>query len=626
MPQLYRFMCVVFMSLCVSMPLGAEEIIVTAPAPPRDVPGSVQDRVPTAGVEIIATTVTSPGLIDTVDALKRSSSVDLPDYGGAVTAPLALRGSNFQQTLVLLDGFRLNPVNGDMTDVSLYPLGALERIEVVKGSQGATFGKTSMGGVVNLVTRKAGDEPEFSLISSQGTHDERLYSATASGRLADGVSGLLLVTQGDAEGDFLYERTDGTTVRRENNDHENTAVLTTLEADLGDWQTAALFNLFTQEKGMPGGEGWLDPTSRKETTQGNLQLRAEGRLNDTVSLEVSGGTLQSRETRDETVGELRSRLSTDELRIAVPVELGAVALLPEFTYLKEKIDSDDYDRHSRYSRGAALQAVCDLDPVIVDLGVRYDDSSAYDGEWTTHAGLFWQVLSWLGFRGNVGSAYAEPTMGQLYAPSSYQTFVPNPDLEPESSRSFDVGAEVGFDMGGASLSWFVVDYEDMIKMVQPDSSSFSYENIAKVHASGVEASGWLRPVDEVTVSGSYVRDLNRFASGEFESKRLDQKPEDVFTVQMGYAPVVMDHRTSLFVAYQYREGVYADKANSMKTGDRNLLSAGVSVEASDHAMVSCKVENIGDDRSPEYFARSGYGDFWYPVTGRTWHLSMRIDF
>ena len=87
-------------------------------------------------------------------------------------------------------------------------------------------------------------------------------------------------------------------------------------------------------------------------------------------------------------------------------------------------------------------------------------------------------------------------------------------------------------------------------------------------------------------------------------------------------PVVLGRSTDLFVAFQFREGVYEDDANTEKTGNRNILDAGFAVEVVRHAVAAFKVNNILGDESVEYKS----GDYWLPVPGRTYRGSLQVSF
>lgn len=89
------------------------------------------------------------------DVLRMDSSLDLQQRApGAVQSGASIRGGTFGQTLVLLNGFRLNDVqsaNHNM-DVPL-PLDAVDQVEVLRGSGSTLYGSDAIAGAVNFIAR-----------------------------------------------------------------------------------------------------------------------------------------------------------------------------------------------------------------------------------------------------------------------------------------------------------------------------------------------------------------------------------------------------------------------------------------------------------------------------------------
>jgi vitamin B12 transporter len=91
-----------------------------------------------------------------IDALEYVSGIDVRKRGiSGVQADVGIRGSTYEQTLVLLDGMRMNdPQTGHHNFDLPIAFEDIERIEIVKGPGAAQYGPSSNGGVINIVSRK----------------------------------------------------------------------------------------------------------------------------------------------------------------------------------------------------------------------------------------------------------------------------------------------------------------------------------------------------------------------------------------------------------------------------------------------------------------------------------------
>lgn len=629
----FLFLASVFSALLLTVSLAPQahclRIIVVAPPLDDGGQGSVIAKAPTSFTDVIRPGDSSPGLIDTAEALRMASSVDLSDYGGAVTSPVTLRGSNFQQTLLSLDGIPLTPVTGDMVDLSRYALPGIEQVEIVKGSNSAVFGKSAMGGVINLVTRKPADQDRLDFTSSQGSYGYGLYHAQAT--VHAGQVGILTnITRSFADNDFRYERDDGIWTRRENNDVENTAGLLKMVFDAQGWDTSIMGNVIDHEMGSPGSEGTaglITPDDRVSAVQSICLIETEKAFDPDQSVSLRAWFLSNRvHTESIPFGDSRTKIADKGMSASYTVNAGPFGISPGVEYLLERMNSDDYGTHSRRTATGTLAVNLDAEPVFVELATRYDDSSAFGPRWTYHTGATLAVTEYIEVKANAGTGYREPTMGQLYAPSTWYTFVPNPDLDPERSFSWDIGPCASFGTFGAGLNYFSTSYRDLIKMSFPGPNQFSYVNVDRARGSGIEAYSWVAPSRLVKLSANYLLSRYTYESGAYDGNTIKQKPEQVFNLQADISPVIMKRNTTLTIAYQFREGSYADEANTFKTGNRDILNAGLVIEVSKNASVSFKADNILGDTTPEYVDKSPWGTFWYPLPGRLYRFAAKVSF
>lgn len=106
-----------------------------------------------------------------------------------------LRGLGSDATLVLIDGRRIAPGNylGNFADVSLIPLSAVERIEVIPDGASAIYGSDAVGGVINFIMRRDFDGAETRVrygAVDDGGHRE-ISAGQTVGRNWDGGSALV---------------------------------------------------------------------------------------------------------------------------------------------------------------------------------------------------------------------------------------------------------------------------------------------------------------------------------------------------------------------------------------------------------------------------------------------------
>ncbi len=96
----------------------------------------------------------SPDYSSFVDMLTSDSSIDLEQRApGGVQADLSIRGANFEQSLVLLNGLRMNDAQSGHHDMDLpVSLEAVSRVEVLHGAGSTLYGADAAGGAVNFIT------------------------------------------------------------------------------------------------------------------------------------------------------------------------------------------------------------------------------------------------------------------------------------------------------------------------------------------------------------------------------------------------------------------------------------------------------------------------------------------
>jgi vitamin B12 transporter len=151
-----------------SSPQQLPDLVVTADRTSEPI-GNTGSSISIVNNETIATA--NPGSL--VDALRTVPGLDITETGGpGSTTNIRLRGANTGQTLVMIDGIRINDptaASGDF-DFSMFAPSAIERIEVLKGPQSALYGSNAMGGVINIITKKGTGPAQFNVRTEAGSY------------------------------------------------------------------------------------------------------------------------------------------------------------------------------------------------------------------------------------------------------------------------------------------------------------------------------------------------------------------------------------------------------------------------------------------------------------------------
>ncbi len=166
-----------------SSPDQLPPVVVNPDGPPKPVAeplSRIGSAISVVNSETLATS--NPGSL--VDALRTVPGLDITETGGpGSTTNIRLRGANTGQTLVMIDGIRINDptaASGDF-DFAMFAPSAIERIEVLKGPQSALYGSDAMGGVVNIITKKGSGPAQFNVRTEGGSYGTAVTNGSLIG-------------------------------------------------------------------------------------------------------------------------------------------------------------------------------------------------------------------------------------------------------------------------------------------------------------------------------------------------------------------------------------------------------------------------------------------------------------
>jgi outer membrane cobalamin receptor len=470
---------------------------VTAPAAAQPVP--LDTLRATAGSRIVAGAAAATRSIQVIpgeqirampvksvqEALARALGVDLLSRSPA-QADMALRGSGFEQVLVMVDGV---PVNDDQTGhfhLNLaVPLDAVERIEVLRGPASALYGSSAVGGVINIVTRTAAAaaRPSVTVRAQGGSFGGMAAGADVGGRIGPAL----------ARASADYDRADG---HRPGTDYAILQARGTLEAPLAGGTVTGLAGYAARDFGA---DGFYAPFNSYEETRAATAslawrsapaaLTVEPRLSfrqhddDFILVRDNPARYRNIHTTRLTAAEVVARWSPADarLRVAAGAE-GALSSL-ESTNLGDR----------REERGAlfAELAAGDAAALLATLGLRVDHHSTFGTYLSPSLAAGFQATSSLRIRGSAGSGFRAPTWTDRFYRDPAN--IGDPDLKAETFRTVEIGATLAAPAGIAlDVAAFLRDADDMIDWARPvgapSTEPWRTRNVENARFTGLETS------------------------------------------------------------------------------------------------------------------------------------------
>ncbi len=623
--------------------LCAGLIAVAAPASAQDAAVALQGLVVTANrMETPADQVGSAVTVITGEEMERRQIRFVADAlrsvpgvavtrGGSVGSltEVRIRGAEANQTLVLIDGIEVNdPASGSQYDFANLLSADVERVEILRGPQGVLYGSDAVGGVVNVVTRRAGGKLSANASAEGGSFG----TVTGNGSVAgSAVDNRLRWSLGGAG----FRNTGISTASEhrgnsENDSYENATGFANLSGDLLENLELSLVGRVTDSERQGdayfGGIGAVDAHEDSKTLQrfGRSDLRL--RLLDDKWLHRIGVAIA--DTRTDYDSDGRRTSSFDGTRTAIDYQtdlsfdtqaVAAAAHTLTLGLQREQDEADSRSDFSTFDEDVTTQSVFGLyqlalsERLFLTGGLRYDDNDHFEDATTyrfTAAYLFSETGTKI--RGSAGSGVKNPTLFELYGYTP--TFVPNPDLKPEKSHGWDVGLDQRLldDRLRLGATLFFQRIDDFIAFT--GNSVDNVDGESKIHGLELEAGFDITP--SLTLTASYTYTGAEDADGD----ELVRRPKNQGSLDLDYR--FLDDRARLNASLLYvggRDDFFYDAFyNQERVGldSYTLVNIGGSYRLMDNIEIFGRVENVFDDNYEEVYT--------YGTPGRAGFAGLRI--
>ncbi|MBL8397511.1 MAG: TonB-dependent receptor [Candidatus Accumulibacter sp.] len=591
------------------------------------------------------------------DVLRTRAGIDVRQLGGVMgrDAVVDLRGfgpTATSNTLILLDGQRLNPVDMGSILWSSIPLESVDRIEIIRGSGTVLYGDGATGGVINIITNKSA-RPLAGISATIGSYGYRG---------ADVQLG-----QGNAQAYYRlflnYATADG---YRQNSQQDQRTASGRLGWLLDNGEAFADFAVYQESAGLPGSifSAAFANDPRSTRTPHNIEQRNGYRLRpgvsysftDRLSLEAeiafehqlldakysdpSFGNTGSRRARDTASFTPRLRWRHDlgalpsETVLGVDHYDGKVSsdnsgfanqgaeqqstayYLQNVTRLTDRLALTSGGRRQRVKQQAHQDAYAPFfSPAMVGDATRtrqaYDLGLAYSGQG-------WRIY------GKTGTTFRFANVDELFGLDLSYNPVFAGDLKPQHGRTSELGGSVT--LGPANVRAAVYQL-DLVDELGYDAALFRNVNFAPTRRRGGELEADWKLVDGLSVKAAYAYTDARFRSETYEGRRVPLVPRHQASVQAIWDAGQLG--TYSAIARHVGERRYG----SDFTNTHGTLASFTTLDLQAAWQfkpwkITAKVLNAFDKNySPLAGYAASYNDtYYYPADGRGFYVVGRYDF
>jgi len=470
------------------------------------------------------------------EVLKRTTNLDIIQYPG-LSAAIGMRGFSpsahaRSYTLLLING---KPAG--TTNLATINLDNVEQIEIVKGSYSVLYGSDAMGGVVNIITKRGSDVPEGHVSVESGSFGYRKLSGNFTGNYSKKLSYRLGYSRQEQTKDYrigqknLMQISDVDKLildkasysdAMDNSQYELNSANAFVNYDISkQWKIDAEGTCtFAYDVETAGNYWGTYGQSKKDVNRMNLYVTLEQNSaknhfrfspyytndqNPNYSDNTDKGFISFKSTVKEFGYQLQDNYKIDKLDVLLGTDLKV------YDYQSNRFSAigtpaDPYKPNNKFTNVAAFSHVAySVKKLDVNAGVRFDRFTYHidandglkapeaDANYNTlnpSVGAQYQFLKNFKTHASFGTAFSVPDAFKVAGKYSVsgKSYVGNPDLDPEKSRTIDFG--LGYSSPENSLrldvSYFQTRHDHKIVEEKMASGEYTYVNANESQMEGIE--------------------------------------------------------------------------------------------------------------------------------------------
>lgn len=429
---------------------------------------------------ITAEDMKKAGVTNVADALQQIAGIDIRRRGtNGTQADLYIRGGSFDQTLLLVDGIKVDDAQtGHHTMNLALPIEVIKRIEIIKGPAARIFGQNAFNGAINIITK---DVPDTDVsFNVQGGSYNQFNAAVTAGINLDDSSHIIHYSKNTSEG------------YRFNTDFDNQNFVLKSTFNKKNLPIAMLISLSDRNFGANGFYASPAATNQYEETMASLigfstvikkgnftwKPRVYWRRNEDeyVFVRKNPSIYRNLHISNKIAAELNGSYTSNIGITGFGIETAKVYL-----------SSNNLGDNNRFLSTLFLEHRFELFDNKMDITPGVAVTYFSDFKFFAFPGIDigYQLLDNLRVYGNLGYTYRVPTFTDL----NYQspTTIGNPGLEPEKAFSQEIGLKWNKAGFNASVAVFNRDSNRLIDYVKMQNSDpWQPQNIQDVTTKGFE--------------------------------------------------------------------------------------------------------------------------------------------
>ncbi len=501
-------------------------IIVTATRTPTKASDVLADNVYIGPEEI-----QQAGQTTLVELLQKQKGVTISSYGGGGSnSSVFLRGTTNNQTLVLIDGVRVDDSFSGGANWSVIPLNVIDHIEIIFGPQSSLYGADAIGGVIQIFTKRGEGPPKLNASVGYGTYGTSISEASINGSTTGDqkISYSLAASQTLSMGfnTIASNNKDGITPGNRTGYVQDSATGRVSQ----EWQKGQEFGLqFLQSRlnnQLPAlnGQDGLQQVQNQISQLGTYSLYSKNQVTDAwKSLLQASAQTSNALTHSPTSGDYSAYDSTLNQRQNIytwqnDISLGKDLLQVLAERRTQTVSSSQLNynstefpfpllgfNQSRNTNSGALAYQLKRESNIANFSIRNDSITGYGPQTTGSAAYgYFFTKEW---RANInyGTGFRAPTFNDLYYPG-----YGNPAVQAEKSKN----TEAGLHFEKSTLEGHIVVFSNSISnLIQVSKANCPAgtnpytgcaSNVSSANITGLTLSG-ASQINSLNLKGSFTQ-------------------------------------------------------------------------------------------------------------------------